>query len=180
MAFSDSVWQDCPDTGRSTGAYIIFYQGGCSSPRKDKNSKPPTGENVAPREQTIKVNPNGGKQGNIPVKEYLGITNTKSDPNRCQTELVPRRPRENSIEDPSGSNSEAPAKAKRNLQKGISFEFHALVRSERAPKGNKFLGAWRIVLLCRVQFLRRAELEQKENHSEALAREFCSSGINLT
>ena len=21
-------WQDCPDTGRSTGAYIIFYQGG--------------------------------------------------------------------------------------------------------------------------------------------------------
>ena len=28
MAFSDSSWQDCPDTGRSTGAYIIFYQGG--------------------------------------------------------------------------------------------------------------------------------------------------------
>ena len=28
MAFSDSIWQDCPDTGRSTGAYIIFYQGG--------------------------------------------------------------------------------------------------------------------------------------------------------
>ena len=28
MAFSDSNWQDCPDTGRSTGAYIIFYQGG--------------------------------------------------------------------------------------------------------------------------------------------------------
>ena len=27
MAFSDSSWQDCPDTGRSTGAYIIFYQG---------------------------------------------------------------------------------------------------------------------------------------------------------
>ena len=26
--FSDSSWQDCPDTGRSTGAYIIFYQGG--------------------------------------------------------------------------------------------------------------------------------------------------------
>ena len=24
MAFSDSSWQDCPDTGRSTGAYIIF------------------------------------------------------------------------------------------------------------------------------------------------------------
>ena len=28
MAFSDSSWQDCPDTGRSTGAYIISYQGG--------------------------------------------------------------------------------------------------------------------------------------------------------
>ena len=24
----DYSWQDCPDTGRSTGAYIIFYQGG--------------------------------------------------------------------------------------------------------------------------------------------------------
>ena len=28
MDFSDSSWQDCPDTERSTGAYIIFYQGG--------------------------------------------------------------------------------------------------------------------------------------------------------
>ena len=28
MAFSDSSWQDCPDTGISTGTYIIFYQGG--------------------------------------------------------------------------------------------------------------------------------------------------------
>ena len=28
IAFSDSSWKDCPDTGRSTGAYIIFYQGG--------------------------------------------------------------------------------------------------------------------------------------------------------
>ena len=27
MDFSDSSWQDCPDTGRRTGAYIIFYQG---------------------------------------------------------------------------------------------------------------------------------------------------------
>ena len=26
MAFSDSSWKDFPDTGRSTGAYIIFYQ----------------------------------------------------------------------------------------------------------------------------------------------------------
>ena len=28
MDFSDSSWQDCPDTGRSTGEYIIFYRGG--------------------------------------------------------------------------------------------------------------------------------------------------------
>ena len=26
MVFSDSSWQDFPGTGRSTGAYIIFYQ----------------------------------------------------------------------------------------------------------------------------------------------------------
>ena len=28
MDFSDSSWQACPDNGRSTGAYNIFYQGG--------------------------------------------------------------------------------------------------------------------------------------------------------
>ena len=28
MSFSDSSWQYFTDTGRSTGAYIIFYQGG--------------------------------------------------------------------------------------------------------------------------------------------------------
>ena len=28
MDLSDSSWKDCTDTGRSTGAYIIFYQGG--------------------------------------------------------------------------------------------------------------------------------------------------------
>ena len=28
MDFSDFSWKYCPDTGRSTGAYIIFYQGG--------------------------------------------------------------------------------------------------------------------------------------------------------
>ena len=27
MDFSDSSWKDFPDTGRSIGAYIIFYQG---------------------------------------------------------------------------------------------------------------------------------------------------------
>ena len=28
MAFYDFSWQDFPDTGRSTGTYIIFYQVG--------------------------------------------------------------------------------------------------------------------------------------------------------
>ena len=28
MDFSEFSWQDCPDTGRSTGACIIFYQDG--------------------------------------------------------------------------------------------------------------------------------------------------------
>ena len=28
MGFSGYSCQDCPDTGVSTGAYIIFYQGG--------------------------------------------------------------------------------------------------------------------------------------------------------
>ena len=28
MDLSDSIWQYCPETGRSTGAYILFYQGG--------------------------------------------------------------------------------------------------------------------------------------------------------
>ena len=27
MVFSDSWLQECPDTGRSTGAYIVFYPG---------------------------------------------------------------------------------------------------------------------------------------------------------
>ena len=28
MVSYDYIWQDYPDTGWSTGAYIIFYQGG--------------------------------------------------------------------------------------------------------------------------------------------------------
>ena len=99
------------------------------------------GENVVTREQTIRVNPKGGKQGGTPKKEFPGIANTKGDPNGRQTELVPRRLLENSNQDPSKSNSEAPAKAKRNSQEKISFEFHSQVRSDQAPKRNKFLGA---------------------------------------
>ena len=28
IVFSDSIWQDCPDTDRSKGAYIYFYKVG--------------------------------------------------------------------------------------------------------------------------------------------------------
>ena len=58
--------------------------------------------------ETIKVNPNRGKEGGIPEKEYLGIANNKSDPNERQKELVPRRPQGNSNKNPSGSNSAVP------------------------------------------------------------------------
>ena len=27
MVFLYSIWKDCPDTGRSKGSYIVFYQG---------------------------------------------------------------------------------------------------------------------------------------------------------
>ena len=57
-----------------------------SSPRKENNSKPPTGGNVVPRERKIRVNPNEGKQGGIPDKEYPGITDPKGDPIWRQTE----------------------------------------------------------------------------------------------
>ena len=64
--------------------------------------------------ETIKVNPNGGKQGGIPEMESQGIANNKSDPNRRQKELVPRRLQGNSNKNTSGSNSTVPAKAKGN------------------------------------------------------------------
>ena len=127
--------------------------------------------------ETVKVNPNGGKQGEIPKKESPGITNNKSDPNGRQKELFPRRMRGNSNKNPSGSNSAVPAKAKGNPRRESPFEFYAQVRSEWAPKGNKFLRACRNVL-CTVGFLRRSESEQKGNHSEASAREICSSRIS--
>ena len=72
-----------------------------SSARKEKNRKPPTGENVVTREQTIRVNPNGEKQVGITKNESPGIANPKGDPSGSQTELVPRCPQKNSNEDPS-------------------------------------------------------------------------------
>ena len=71
--------------------------------------------------ETVKVNPNGGKQGGIPKKESPGIANNKSDPNGRQKELVPRRPRGNSNKKPSGSNSAVPAEAKGNPRRKIPF-----------------------------------------------------------
>ena len=69
--------------------------------------------------KTIKVNPNGGKQGGIPEKESPGIANNKSNPKWRQTELVPRHPRENSNKDLSGSNYAVPAKGEEESPKRI-------------------------------------------------------------
>ena len=70
-------------------------------PRKEKNRKPPTGENVVPCEWIFRVNPNGGKQGGIPEKEYTGIENPKGDPSWRRTKLIMRCQRDNSNEDTS-------------------------------------------------------------------------------
>ena len=155
-----------------TGWWLKWF-----SLRKENNSKPATGGNWVPSEQIIEVNPNGGKQGGIPEKESPGIVNNKSNPNGRQKELVPRRPRGNSNKNPSRSNSAVPAKAKGNPRRESPFKFYAQVRSEWAPKGNKFLSACRNCL-CTVGFLRRSESEQRGNHSKASAREICSSGIS--
>ena len=60
MAFYESSWQDFPGTGRSTGLYIIFYQGGPidhvthvpgpvsqSSPESDYNAACTSGMDLA-------------------------------------------------------------------------------------------------------------------------------------
>ena len=54
-----------------------FWRNSCSSPRKDKYSKPPTEKCVVPHERIIRVNPKGEKQGVIPEKESPGIANPK-------------------------------------------------------------------------------------------------------
>ena len=106
--------------------------------------------------EKFKVNPNRGKQGGIPEKESPGIANNKSNPNGRQKELVPRCPQGNSNNNPSGSNSAVPAKAKDNPRREYPFKFYAQVRSEWAPKGNKFLSA------CRNSYLRRNPTVHKE------------------
>ena len=110
---------------------------------------PLQGETEFLANETIKVNPNGVKQGGIPEKESLGIANNKSNPNGRQNELVLKLPRGNSKKNSSGSNSVVPAKAKENPQRESPFEIYAQVRSEQASKGNKFISACRN-FLCRV------------------------------
>ena len=73
----------------------------CSSPRKENNSKPPTGGNLVLHERIIRVNPNKGEQGGIPEKGYPGIANPKGDLSWRQRELIPRCQRDNSNKDPS-------------------------------------------------------------------------------
>ena len=58
---------------------------GCSSPRKEKNSKPPIEGNVVPHEGISRLNPKGGKQGVIPEKESPGIANPRRDMRWRQT-----------------------------------------------------------------------------------------------
>ena len=65
-----------------TEFFMASYQ--WSSLRKEKNRKPPMGENVVTREQKIRVNLKGGKQGGTPKKESPRIANPKGDPSRCQ------------------------------------------------------------------------------------------------
>ena len=89
-----------------------------SSPRKENNSKPPTGENVVPHERIIRVNPNRRKQVGIPKKESLEIENPKGNPIWRQTELILRCQRENSNEDPSWRQKELFPRPQRK-QKGI-------------------------------------------------------------
>ena len=92
---------------------------------------------MVPRKQTIRVNPNGGKQGGIPEKESPGIANPKGDPNRRQTELVLRRPRENSNEDPSGHQKEVFPRHQRK-QRGIpEKESPGIFTPKYDPSGNE-------------------------------------------
>ena len=161
------------------GAYLyclIYGINGVSQERR-RTVNPLRGKTEFLVNETVKVNPNGGKQGGIPKKESPGIVNNKSDPNGRQKELVPRRLRGHSNKNPSGIKSAVPAKAKKNPQRESPFKFYNQVLSKWAPKGNKFLSACRN-FLCTVGFLRRSESEQKWNHSEASPRDICSSRIS--
>ena len=62
----------------------------CSPPRKEKYSKTSTGKYVVPQELIIIVNPNRGKQGEIPERESPGIANPKGYPSWRKKEFIPR------------------------------------------------------------------------------------------
>ena len=119
----------------------------CSSPRKENNSNPPTGENLVPHEQISRVNPSRGKQGGISEKEYKGIANTKGDQSWRQTELIPRCQRENSNEDPSWHQKELITRCQKKQRRIPEREspFHSQGRSKLASKGSKFRGASRTI-----------------------------------
>ena len=53
---------------------------------------PQRGENVVPRDRTIRVNPNRGKQGRIPKKESTGIANPKGDPSGPSNGIISEVP----------------------------------------------------------------------------------------
>ena len=113
----------------------------CSSPRKEKYSKSPSGKYLVPHEQISRVNPNEGKQGGIPEKESPGITNHKGDPSWRQTEIIPRcwqeKLQQRSHLEPKGINSEVP-EGKLRGQRSLKFKFgfqilgagYSILRSE--------------------------------------------------
>ena len=103
--------------------FLIIEQKDVVPQERRRTVNPQRGKMEFLANEKIKVNPNRGKQGGIPEKEYPGIANPKSDQNRRQTKLVPRCPRGNSNEYPSGSNSEVPAKAKRNPRREPPLSF---------------------------------------------------------
>ena len=74
--------------------YQLKMRHSCSSPRKEKYSRSPTGKYVVPHERIGRVKPNGVKQGGTPEKESLGVANHKWYPSWRQTELIPRCQRE--------------------------------------------------------------------------------------
>ena len=77
---------------------------------------------------------------------------------------------------PTGNISEAPTKAKRNPQEGISENFYFQGRSELAPKGsNSEVPGGQF--LRSLQLLRRSELAPKGMNSEVPAGEFCANRV---
>ena len=103
-------------------------KGKLSSPRTNNQGKPQRGKTRRNNREGISRDRKSQRQ-------------SERAPNGISSEAPAGKFQRRSERAQKGSNSEAPAKAKRNPREGISFDFHSQVRSERAPKGNKFLGA---------------------------------------